>query len=42
MSFLSYTDEAALGMIERKTHKAISGQQLKELTEKHYMFSFLL
>ena len=42
MSFQAYTDKAALGMIKRKTHKEISGEQLKELTAKNHMFSFLL
>ncbi len=42
MSFQAYTDKAALAMIKRKTHKEISGEQLKELTEKNHMFSFLL
>ena len=42
MSFQAYTDKEALGMIKRKTHKDISGEQLKELTKKNHMFSFLL
>ena len=42
MSFQAYTDKAALGMIKRKTHKEISEEQLKELTKKNHMFSFLL
>jgi len=42
MSFQAYTDEAALGMIKRKTNKEITGEQLKELTEKKHLFSFLL
>ena len=42
MSFQAYTDKAALSMIKRKTNKEISGEQLKELTKKNHMFSFLL
>jgi hypothetical protein len=42
MTFQSYTDIAALAMIKRKTHKEISGEQLKELTATNHMFSFLL
>lgn len=42
MSFQAYTDKAALGIIKRKTNKEISGKQLKELTKKKHMFSFLL
>ena len=42
MSFQSYTDEAALGIIKRRTNKNISGEQLKELTKKSHIFSFLL
>lgn len=42
MSFRAYTDKSALGMIKRKTHKEISDEQLKELTGKNHMFSFLL
>ena len=42
MSFQSSTDKAALGIIKRKTNKEISGKQLKELTKKSHIFSFLL
>ena len=42
MSFQAYTDKAALGMIKRKTNKEVTGEQLKELTKKNHMFSFLL
>jgi hypothetical protein len=42
MSFQAYTDEAALGIIKRRTNKEISGEQLKELTKKSHIFSFLL
>jgi len=42
MSFQAYTDKAALGIIKRKTNKEISGKQLKELTKKSHIFSFLL
>ena len=42
MTFKAYTDKSVLAMIKRKTRKEISGEQLKELTETNYMFSFLL
>ena len=42
MSFQSSTDKAALGIIKRKTNKEISGEQLRELTKKSHIFSFLL
>jgi hypothetical protein len=42
MAFKAYTDKAVLGMIKRRTHKEISAEQLKELTETDHMFSFLL
>jgi hypothetical protein len=42
MSFQASTDKAALGIIKRKTNKEISGKQLKELTKKSHIFSFLL
>ena len=42
MSFQAYTDKAALGIIKRKTNKEVSAEQLKELTKKNHMFSFLL
>ena len=42
MSFKAYADKAVLGMIKRRTHKEISTEQLKELTETNHMFSFLL
>jgi len=42
MNFQAYTDKEALAMIKRKTHKDITGEQLKELTETNHMFSFLL
>ena len=42
MSFQSSADKAALGIIKRRTNKEISGEQLKELTKKNHIFSFLL
>ena len=42
MSFQSSADKAALGIIKRRTNKEISGKQLKELTKKNHIFSFLL
>tara|TARA_Y100001936_G_scaffold254048_1_gene324058 strand:+ start:10025 stop:11158 length:1134 start_codon:yes stop_codon:yes gene_type:complete len=42
MSFQSYTDKAALGIIKRKTSQEITERQLRELTQKSHIFSFLL
>jgi len=42
MSFQSSTDKAALSIIKRKTNKEITEQQLRELTKKSHIFSFLL
>tara|TARA_B100000686_G_scaffold57111_1_gene61314 strand:- start:6368 stop:7321 length:954 start_codon:yes stop_codon:yes gene_type:complete len=42
MSFQSSTDKAALNIIKRKTSKRITEKQLRELTKKSHIFSFLL